>query len=157
MRKRVLNNDTAETLRPSGEWLDLEAIADVEVTSENPDYPIESALLSDRVKGWRAAGPGKQTIRLLFTQPQQIHCISLEFRETECQRTQEYVLRVSQDNGHIFQEMVRQQWNFSPEGSTSESESHRVDKDNVTQVELIITPDIQHRQAIASLERLRVA
>jgi len=157
MQKRILVGHSSDTLGSSANWLDLEDIADVEVSSENPDYPIESALLSDRVQGWRAANPGKQTIRLLFKPAQHIHCVSLEFVETEFQRTQEYVLRVSQNNGEGFEEMVRQQWNFSPDGSTSETELHRIEKENVTHIELIITPDIQYQQAVATLEKLLIA
>ena len=157
MQKRILVEHSSDTIQSSANWLDLEDIADVEVTSENPDYPIESALLSGRTQGWRAAGPGTQIIRLLFKQPKKIHCVCLEFVETECQRTQEYVLRVSQDNGEGFEEIVRQQWSFSPEGSTSETELHRIEKENVTHIELIITPDIQHQQAVATLERLQIA
>jgi len=157
MQKRILVEHSSDTLRSSANWLDLEEIADVEVSSENPDYPIESALLPDRGEGWRAAKPGKQTIRLLFKPAQHIHCVSLEFVETEFQRTQEYALRVSQDNGKGFEEMVRQQWNFSPDGSTSETELHRIEKENVTHIELIITPDIQHQQTVATLKRLQVA
>ena len=44
----------------------MEGLAEVEITSEDADHPIESALLPGRASGWRAAGPGKQTIRLLF-------------------------------------------------------------------------------------------
>ena len=157
MQKRILVEHSSDTIQSSANWLDLEDIADVEVTSENPDYPIESALLSGRTQGWRAAGPGTQIIRLLFKQQKKIHCVCLEFVETECQRTQEYVLRVSQDNGEGFEEIVRQQWSFSPEGSTSETELHRIEKENVTHIELIITPDIQHQQAVATLERLQIA
>jgi hypothetical protein len=63
-------------------WLDLDALADVEVTSENAAHPVESALLSGRRAGWRAAAPGRQTIRLLFTRPQRLRRIFLKFVES---------------------------------------------------------------------------
>ena len=47
-------------------------LAQVEITSD-PTHPIEAALLADRTGGWRAAGPGEQTIRLLFTRPPATH------------------------------------------------------------------------------------
>jgi hypothetical protein len=35
--------------------LELEQLAKVEVTSEDPNFPIESALVSGTEPGWRAA------------------------------------------------------------------------------------------------------
>jgi hypothetical protein len=39
-------------------WMDVDRIASVEVTSEDSDYPIESALLLEGKRGWRAVNPG---------------------------------------------------------------------------------------------------
>jgi hypothetical protein len=49
--------------------MNVDHIASVEVTSEESDYPIESALLLEGKKGWRAANPGMQIIRLMFDEP----------------------------------------------------------------------------------------
>jgi hypothetical protein len=40
----------------------------VEITSENETYPIECALQLGERRGWRAAKPGPQIIRLLSLQ-----------------------------------------------------------------------------------------
>ena len=53
---------------PEG-WLDLDQIAHVAVTSEDPQFPIESAFIPG-ASGWRAGGRGEQTIRLTFDPPQ---------------------------------------------------------------------------------------
>jgi len=45
--------------------------------------PVESAFVSGDARGWRAAAPGSQTIRLVFDQPQRLNCISLVFEENE--------------------------------------------------------------------------
>ena len=50
-------------------------------------------------------------------------------------RTQEFTLRYSRDNGQSFHEIVRQQWNFSPHGSTTELEEYQVDLSEVTTLE----------------------
>src|SRR5256886_10731861 len=114
MRKRLITR-TPETVPSGGEsWLDLERAAVVEVTSEDNDFPVESALVSGETRGWRAAMPGTETIRLVFDQPQKLKQISLVFEEKEVARTQEFVLRWSFDGGNSFREIVRQQWNFSP-------------------------------------------
>jgi hypothetical protein len=129
----------------------------VEITSEDAAHPIESALLHGRGTGWRAAGPGKQKIRILFNKPQQLRRIWLHFVETNIERTQEYVLSWSSDGGHSFQEILRQQWNFSPLGATSEKQDLQVELPAVTILELSITPDISRGDAIASLAQLRLA
>jgi len=77
--------------------------------------------------------------------------------ETEVERTQEFVLRWSADGGHTFNEIVRQQWNFSPLGTTSETEDYRVDLSAVTVLELSIVPEISGGQRVASLAQLRLA
>ena len=72
-------------------------------------------------------------------------------------RTQQYVLRWSSDGGELLHEIVRQQWNFSPQGATSETEDYRVELSDVAVLELIITPDISGKLAFASLGQLRLA
>lgn len=156
MRKRILPS-TQDAQKAEADWLDLEPLVEVEITSEDPDHPIESALLPGAGAGWRAAGPGPQTIRLVFDPPQSLHRILLEFQETAVERTQEYVLRWSADTGQPMQEVVRQQWNFSPGGSTTQVEEHSVDLVGVTVLEVEIIPDISGGSAPASLERLRLA
>src|SRR6266568_9619605 len=157
MRKRLIT-PIPQTARPDDEgWLDLNAAAVVEVTSEDKDYPVESALLSGETQGWRAASPGTQAIRLLFDQPQRLRRISLAFEENEIRRTQEFVLRWSPDSGRSFREIVRQQWNFNLPNSMRESEEYQVGLSDVTVLELVIVPDISRGSARASLKSLRVS
>src|SRR6266542_4455742 len=66
---------------PDKGWLDLARLAVVEVTSEDKDYPVESALAAEKVRGWRAADVGNQIIRLIFDQPQKLKRITLLFEE----------------------------------------------------------------------------
>lgn len=156
MRKRIIPPGQADPRPPDGDWLNPERLAEVELTSEEAAHPIESALLPSRGSDWRAAGPGEQTIRLLFTQPQRLRRIWLQFVEAVTERTQEYVLRWSPDGGRSYREIVRQQWNFSPQGATCETEDHRVDLSGVTALELHIVPDISGGPARASLAQLRL-
>ena len=157
MRKRIIAQTQKETTSRDHDWLNMEGLAEVEITSEDAAHPIESALLPGRASGWRAAGPGKQTIRLLFNQPQRLRRIWMNFVEPKTERTQEYVLRWSPDSGQSFREIVRQQWNFSPQGTTSETEDHHVELPAVTVLELSIIPDISGGTAPASLAQLRLA
>ena len=157
MRKRLIT-PTAEPLGALGQvWLDLERAAVVEVTSEDGHFPVESAFGSGDARGWRAAAPGLQTIRLIFDHPQKLKCVSLVFEEDEIGRTQEFVLRWSSDGGSTLKEIVRQQWNFSPPDSIREVEQYQVDLHNVNVLELVIKPDITGGVARASLKNLRLS
>jgi hypothetical protein len=156
MRKRLIT-PTPPTPAPNEEWLDLESAAVVEVTSEETGYPVESALVSGETEGWRAADSGTQTIRLVFDVPQRIRRIGLVFEETEAERSQEFVLRWSSDGGHLFREIVRQQWNFSPPETIREIEDYQVELSNITVLELVIVPDNGRGAARASLKSLRLA
>ena len=157
MRKRLITS-TAKSVRPHDESrLDLERAAVVEVTSEKKDFPVESALVLGETRGWRAAIPGTQTIRLVFDQPQRVRHISLVFEEEQITRTQEFVLRWSSDGGCSFLEIVRQQWNFSPPETIREVEEYQVELSDVTVLELIIVPHNSGGTACASLRRLRLS
>ncbi len=91
MRKRIIN-PSAPDREDQHKWLDLAEIAEVEVTSEDPKFPIENALLPSEGAGWRADGPGPQTIRLIFPDPQAVQLIHVEFDEAGIERTQEFQL-----------------------------------------------------------------
>jgi hypothetical protein len=157
MRKRLITPIPQDAPPREEGWLDLEHAAVVEVTSEEKDYPVESALVSGEMQGWRAADPGSQTIRLIFDQPQRVRRISLVFEENEIKRTQEFVLRSSPDGGRSFREIVRQQWNFSPPNTTREVEEYQVDLSDVTALELVIVPNKSGGAARASLKKLRLS
>ena len=157
MRKRLIT-PTPETIRSRADgWLDVERAAVVEITSEEKDYPVESVFVSGQTRGWRAAAPGPQTIRLVFDQPQRLKQISLVFEENETTRTQEFVLRWSPDGGSSFREIVRQQWNFVPPDTIREVEEYQVELSNVTVLELIIVPNMSGGTARASLQHLRLS
>ncbi|MBV8454431.1 MAG: carbohydrate-binding protein [Deltaproteobacteria bacterium] len=159
MRKRIINQaDRAREPRSEGGWLDLERIAEVEVTSEDPSFPVESALaLATEGQGWRAAEPGEQLVRIVFDAPIAVHRISLQFIETQTARTQEFVLRWAAKRGAPCSEIVRQQWTFSPNGSTREIEDYQVNLAGLSVLELAIKPEISGGNALASLAAWRIA
>ena len=95
MRKRLITPIPQDAPPHDEGWLDLDDAAVVEVTAEEKEYPVESALISGQMRGWRAADSGTQTIRLIFDEPQRLTRSSLVFEETETERTQEFVLRWS--------------------------------------------------------------
>jgi len=105
MRKRLIDL-ASTTIQPrSDSWLDLDAAATVEVTSEEKDFPIEASLSAEQTQGWRADEPGPQTIRLLFDERQKLRHVSLVFEERESTRTQEFVLRWSSERAGALREL----------------------------------------------------
>ena len=159
MRKRIIPADSnpAATASAEANWLDLEAMAQVEINSEDVAYPIESALRAGSTSGWKAAASGEQTIRLLFDNPQKLRRIRLLFNEETKERTQQFVVRWSANEGGKCQEVVRQQYHFSPPGTTRQLEDYTVALDGVRALELSIIPDISGGDARATLTRLQLA
>jgi len=135
------------------EWMDLATLARLEITSEDPEHPIEFALNADS-KFWRAAEDGEQTIRVLFDVPQNISRISLLFEENTVSRTQQFSLSW-QRVGEASVELVRQQFNFSPPGTTQEREDYQFSLEQVSALKLVIIPDIG-KPALASLTHFLV-
>lgn len=157
MRKRIVSGLSRASGRAEQGWLDLEQIATVEVTSEDPHFPIDSIFSWEVGPGWRASQKGAQQIRIIFDQPLSVRRIQLHFIEPELERTQEFRVRWSSAEGGPAKEIVRQQWNFSPAGSTSEVEDYDVSLDSVAVLELAITPDLKRREVPATLATWRVA
>ena len=52
MRKRIMTGIPQESAGVAQDWLDLETLARVEVTSEDPAHPVESALAPGAAGGW---------------------------------------------------------------------------------------------------------
>jgi hypothetical protein len=105
--------------------------------------------------GWRASEPGGQQIRFIFDVPTSVHRTKLCFHEAELERTQEFTIRRSSGSGPM-REIVRQQWNFSPTGSTTEVEDYFVNLDSVSVLELALRPDLGGRDVVATLASFRL-
>ena len=156
MIKRTLSAESP-TGRLESSWIDLEDKAEVEVTSEDPAHPIEAALLGGQSGGWQAAEAGKQTLRLVFPEPLPLKRVRLVFEEHRHARTQQFVLRVAEGGSGAWSEIVRQQFNFSPSGSTREEESYALAGVPIAALEVMINPDMAGGSARASIEELRVS
>jgi hypothetical protein len=137
--------------------MDLGQIATVEVTSEDPRFPIESVFATEGGPGWRASQEGEQEIRLIFDQALPVRRIQLHFLEPTRERLQEFTVRWLAADGGQPKEIVRQQWNFNPAGSTSELEDYEVNLEGVSALELVIKPDLTNNEALATLAAWRVA
>ena len=154
MRKQI----TGDRLDPTDDspWFDLEQVASVEVTSEDPSHPIEAALAPRSGSGWRAARSGEQVVRLSFDAPQPIRRLRLRFDEPEATRTQEFVIRYLKSGESSYRDVVRQQFTFSRGGATWQQEEYTVTLDDVASLELRIVPNIDGGADVASLKEWRV-
>ena len=137
--------------------IDIAAVATVQVTSEDPVHPVDHAFDPQRGPGgtrWVAGEPGEQAVILAFDAPQTIRQIILEVEETEVARTQELQLAVSNDGGQTYRELLRQEYNFSPPGTTFEREDWAVTAEGVTHLRLLIKPDKGSKPCRATITSL---
>lgn len=155
MRKRIIEPGIQKESETEHNWLNLESLAEVEITSEEEAHPFEAALVPGGGY-WQAAIAGEQTLRLLFDQAQQVQAIRLIFQESDEERTQEFVLRWSAD-GKTYHDIARQQYNFSSPDSNRELEEYHVELSGVTALELCIIPNISGGASRASLAEWRIA
>lgn len=153
MRKEIVAHVSEPDDAAESAWIDLAAHGRVRLTSEDSSHPIEGALHLSQQE-WRAASPGPQTLWIDFDVPQMIREIHLRF-ETAEQRTQEFVLLASSDGGRSYREIVRQQFNFSRD-TTTQDEHYFPHLSGVTDMKLVITPNISGGDSRASLRTLRV-
>lgn len=156
MRKSVIGPEPVANAERDA-FLDLERLARVEITSEDPDRPIEAALVSGAGGGWQAATPGPQKVRIVFDEPQRVRRVRVVFEETRLERTQEFALSWIPAGEEKERGLVRQQYTFSPGGATREVEDYAFELDAVRALELEIVPDIGGGGTRATLASLRVA
>jgi hypothetical protein len=159
LRKQIVPKRSSESVSFEGE-LSISDVATVQVTSEEADHPIDNAFDHNGGPGgsrWIAAEPGEQTVILLFDSPQTIRKIGLEVEEPAVSRTQELSVSVSSDGGRTYRELVRQEFNFSPPGTSFERELWSTPAGAVTHLRLEIKPDKGARVGRATLTSLTLA
>ena len=159
LRKQIVPRHSSESVFLQDE-ISIPDVATVQVTSEDAEHPIDNAFDHNRGPGgsrWIAVGPGEQTVILLFDRPQTIRKIGVEIEELAVNRTQELALSVSSDGGRTYRELVRQEFNFSPPGTTFERELWSTSATAVTHLRLEIQPDKGGRAGRATLISLMLA
>src|SRR5262245_4948589 len=143
LRKHLLTDHPVERAAEPGAT-DITALATVWITSEATDYPIDNAFDGHHGPGgsrWVAGAPGPQRLLLVFDTPQTLRVLHLEVEERDVSRTQELHLAISRDGGHTYQTLLRQEYTFSPPGTTFEREEWAFPVEGVTHLQLVITPD----------------
>ncbi len=156
LRKQILTTYQTKSGHGAAET-DIAAVATVLVSSEDPRHPIDHAFDGQRGPGasrWIAAQPGEQTLILAFDLPRTIRKIRVEVEEPETSRTQEMTVSISQDGGQTYRELVRQEYNFSPPGTTLEHEEWSIGADAISHLQLRIKPDKGGKVGLATLTTL---
>jgi hypothetical protein len=159
MRKQIIPL-TASSVSPSSLELNIADLATVLVTSEMPDAPVENAFDNQGGPGgsrWIAAEPGEQTVIIAFDCPQTPCRLTVEIEELEVSRTQELLLSVSENGGQTYSDLLRQEYTFSPPGTTFEREEWALPSREITHVRLRIKPDKGGRLCRATLTTLALA
>jgi len=159
LRKQIIGVTTTSPALMAGR-IDVAAVATVLVSSEDTGHPIDHAFDDRPGPGgscWVAGEPGEQEVILAFDAPQSIFQVVLKFEERQVARTQGIQLAVSGDGGRTYRELLRQEFNFSPPGTTFEREDWAVAAEGVTHLRLQIKPDKggkPYRATITSLALL---
>jgi F5/8 type C domain len=156
LRKQRLEPAKREPAGVSG-LLDVSALARVVFSSEDQDHPVDLAFDGRGGPGgtrWIAGEPGEQTLIVAFDRPQAVRAIRLEVEEPEVARTQELQVGVSCDGGESYREIVRQEYTFSPPGTSFERERWPSETADVTHVRVVIRPDKAGGTCRASLTTL---
>jgi hypothetical protein len=155
LRKQVLTTHPISTPRASER--DITAIATVLVTSEDPEHPIDHVFDGQRGPGasrWIAAQSGEQRLILAFDAPQTIQKLRVEIDELDVDRTQEMGVSISTDGGRTYRELLRQEYTFSPPGTSHEHEEWTINAGAVSHLQLRIKPDKGGRACRATLTSL---
>jgi hypothetical protein len=137
----------------------IPALATVLVTSEAAEHPVDCLFDGHDGPGgtrWVAAVDGEQVLILAFDTPQIIQEVGLETEESQASRTQVLTLSLSQDGGRTYREILRQEFNFSPPGTTFERERWIVPAAMVSHLRVTIRPDKGGKLGRASLTSLTI-
>lgn len=156
LRKQIIGSQAVEPAPIPGE-IDVASEATVLVTSEATEHPADNAFDGRRGPGasrWIAGEPGEQEIILAFDVPRPIRRVVVEVEEREVSRTQDLRLAVSSDGGATYRNLIQQEYNFSPPGTTFEREDWAVQAEAVTHLRLTIRPDKGGKPCLATLTAL---
>ena len=132
------------------EWLDLDAVAEVTIVSGGRRMPRVSGI-------WSTDAPGEQIIEIRFHEPTYVSHLRVMSSEIKQERTQEITVWASLNRGEQHRELLRQQFNFSPNGATEEIEEYAARLEDVSAIQLRVVPSTDGRRAVARIGGVWVA
>ena len=144
LRKKIISSEAGTATSAPANTIDIIRNAEVIATSESANFPLDNIVDGSTGPGssqWVAGAAGPQTLVFKFDAPQNIAGIVYEIEEREVARTQEICFEVSTDSGAHFREILRHEYNFSPDGSTFQREELKLGLAHVTDLKMTIKPD----------------
>lgn len=154
LRKKIIPSAMGVAMPTPANTIDIIRHAEVIATSESENFPLDNIVDGSMGPGstqWVAGTTGPQTLVFKFDMPQHLTGILYEIEEKDVARTQEVSFEVSFDSGAHFQEILRHEYNFSPDGSTFQREELKLDLSRVTDLKMIIKPDKGNLSCLAKL------
>ena len=157
LRKRIIPSATEAAMPAAANTIDIIRNAELIATSESENSPLDNIVDGSTGPGssqWVADSAGPQTLIFKFDTPQNITAIVYEIEEREIARTQEICFEVSSDSGAHFREILRHEYNFSPDGSTFQREELKLDIHQVTDLKMTIKADKGNLDCRAKLNHI---
>ncbi|MBU1692026.1 MAG: discoidin domain-containing protein [Gammaproteobacteria bacterium] len=157
LRKKIMPSATGTAMHASANTIDIIQHAEVIATSESENSPLDNVVDGSTGPGssqWVAGSTGPQSLIFKFDAPQNITGIIYEIEEQEIARTQEVCFEVSTDSGAHFREILRHEYNFSPNGSTFQREELKLDLPQITDLKMTIKPDKGNLNCLAKLNHI---
>ncbi|BAN36249.1 hypothetical protein SCD_n02441 [Sulfuricella denitrificans skB26] len=154
LRKKIMPSATGTAMPVPANTIDIIQHAEVIATSESESRPLDNIVDGSTGPGssqWVAGSTGPQSLIFKFDAPQNITGIIYEIEEQEIARTQEVCFEVSTDSGAHFREILRHEYNFSPNGSTFQREELKLDLPRITDLKMTIKPDKGNLDCVAKL------
>lgn len=154
LRKKIISAATGVALPVPVNIIDMVQHAEVIATSESEKFPLDNIVDGSMGPGssqWVAGTTGPQTLVFKFDAPQHITGIVYEIEEKDVARTQEVSFEVSSDSGAHFREILRHEYNFSPDGTTFQREELKLDLSRITDLKMTIKPDKGNLNCLAKL------
>ena len=131
-------------------WLDLDVVADVAIVAGGRRIARPPHV-------WSADCPGEQMIEIRFHRPTSVRRLRVVSGEVEYSRTQEMTMWASLHRGERHLEVLRHQFDCSPNGATKQVEEYALQLDHVSRLQLRIVPSIDGRRAVARVSEVCVA
>lgn len=157
LRKKIVPSVAGAGMLSHENAIDIIRNAEVIATSEAEDFPLDNIVDASTGPGssqWVAGSTGPQTLIFKFDTPQNISGIVYEIEEREVARTQEICFEASIDAGVHYREILRHEYNFSPDGGTFQREELKLDLPQTTDLKMIIKPDKGNLNCRAKLNHI---
>jgi hypothetical protein len=161
LRKLVIGGSTAgdPTAPTPKNEIDLRSCAEVRISSEHPEHPIEHLFdgsVGEGASRWVAGHRDRpEAILLVFDQPIDIAYCEFEAEERERVRTQQVIADYLPVGGDTYRQCFVQEFNFSPNGATYQREMIGLSLHAVRRLRLTVLAD-KSGKGVPSLTALRL-